>query len=175
MPTIKPSASLHKHNSYSLHTDDMFSTHVKLSHFNRFSASGLSCRSPSFLYFHHLELGYAAVNIWCVCVRAHVCMCLCVCYTFVDKPNISVTGIKPNTIRVVVMMMTSSRWRPDFVIGSSSCRDSTSKTDYWISPSTHIHYRVHRSHHVLTHTQESSPSHHILFLCKINFNNILRT
>jgi len=46
MPTIKPSASIHKHNSYRLYTDNMFSTHAQLSHFNRFSASGLSCRSP---------------------------------------------------------------------------------------------------------------------------------
>ena len=134
MPTIKSSASIHKPNSYRLytHTHNMFSTHVQLSHFNRF-------RLPVYLVDpHHFIFPSSGARLYCcqhlVCVFVCVCVCVCLCYTFVDKPDISVTGIKSNTIRVVVvmmmMMMTSSRWRPDFVIGSSSCRDSTSKTDY---------------------------------------------
>ena len=72
-----------------------------------------------------------------------VCVCVCVCFTFVDKPDVSVTGIKSDTIHVTMMMMFKSiRWRLDIVIGSSSCTDTTSKTDYSI-----IHLQIIRFLH----------------------------
>jgi hypothetical protein len=111
----------------------MFRRYVHISHFNRLAVSCLCCRPPSFLYFHHLGLG-------CVCCQ-HVCVC--VCFTFVDKPDVSVTGIKSDTIHVTMMMMFKSiRWRLDIVIGSSSCTDTTSKTDYSI-----IHLQIIRFLH----------------------------
>jgi hypothetical protein len=58
---------------------------------------------------------------------------VCVCVTFLDKGDVDVAGIKSHTVRV---MKTSCRWRPNSVIVSSSCTDSTSKTDKSI---IHLH------------------------------------